>query len=521
MAFRTSRARSDVNRGPFVVRSGRRTGGSAGALQWIIILAVGLAVGLYVVLLPYIPPEVAPVSLFVLLALFALLLFGNLERVILAVLIFDIPLAIDMHVGYREELELLGAFAGLNISVMTLALAALYAMWLSKALVGRSGPTRPALNASIPLILYLAFAGISVVAARDVVLSGYELFLLFQVLILFIYLVATVRTREQVRFLVTTVVLALVVESLIIIALAFVGESIWLGRVFMRVDHDPGMGLRSMRVGGTVGSPNDAAMYLDMALTIALGLLLASVGRWTKILTLLAFGLGSAALVLTFSRGGWIGFFIAVSVVLLVAWRRGWLSASIPILAGFAVLVVGVALQGPLIEALFAEDAGSAYSRVALIQIALRVVQDNPLLGIGLNNFSLVLKEYVTPEFSRNWIYTVHNKFLLVLAETGIGGLAAFLFFMFSTLYRGWQAIQSGDRLLGPIALGLTASVLALTINMLVQVVNSQPQIQMLGLAAGLLVAVGLLIREEGGEQARSRHSRSPTVRREVWTEAP
>jgi len=77
------------------------------------------------------------------------------------------------------------------------------------------------------------------------------------------------------------------------------------------------------------------------------------------------------------------------------------------------------------------------------------------LLGVGSNNFSTVMEGYVTRELQRDFLYTVHNKYLLVWTEVGVGGLLAYLAFLFGVLRKGWACWKSNDPLLAPLALGL------------------------------------------------------------------
>src|SRR5690606_7843021 len=73
------------------------------------------------------------------------------------------------------------------------------------------------------------------------------------------------------------------------------------------------------RVGGTVGSPNSAAAYLSLLIPFCLALATTPINRLMRLLALAAGVLGSIALILTRSRGGWIAFGIAVVLFLAYA----------------------------------------------------------------------------------------------------------------------------------------------------------------------------------------------------------
>src|SRR5439155_18314025 len=104
--------------------------------------------------------------------------------------------------------------------------------------------------------------------------------------------------------------------------------------------------------------------------------------------------------------------------------------------------------------------------------------------------------------------YTVHNKYLLVWSEAGIGALLAFLWFLGSTLRRGWSLWRRDDPLLSPLALGLTAGIIGQTVHMSVDIFQSRPQIQLLWLVAGLLVAMQNVARETRDGDSRGRSAR-------------
>jgi O-antigen ligase len=125
-----------------------------------------------------------------------------------------------------------------------------------------------------------------------------------------------------------------------------------------------------------------------------------------------------------------------------------------------------------------------------LMQLAWRIISDHPIFGVGSNNFFIAMKPYLTPDLNGDWIYTVHNKYLLVWAEAGIGALAAFLWFLFATVRQGWQSWASGNRLISPLALGLTAALVGQFVYMLVDPYHSRASVQSLWFAAGLITAM-------------------------------
>jgi O-antigen ligase len=75
-------------------------------------------------------------------------------------------------------------------------------------------------------------------------------------------------------------------------------------------------------------------------------------------------------------------------------------------------------------------DFGSAKSRAPLNAAAFSVIKQFPVTGVGLNNLARVFRTYDTTGGSAllaGGTHVVHNMFLCVWAETGIIGIATFL----------------------------------------------------------------------------------------------
>jgi len=316
--------------------------------------------------------------------------------------------------------------------------------------------------------------------ARDTTLSFFELFLLLQMFLLYVYISSNANTREDVVFVVTMLMLGLVLESLLMVSTVSVGLSFRIGSFASHVESGTTLG----RVGGTMGSPNVAGGYLSVVLASVISVLLTDLERWYKGLALLAFGLGVISLILTGSRGAWVACAVAMMTVCVFALsgKRFWLAVAI---AGNFFLIVGLLFHDVIVARVGA--GATATSRLPLIKLAWDLIKDNPLLGVGANNFATVAKDYVLPDVAwREWFYTVHNKYLLVWAETGIGCLLAFMGFLMVTIRRLWKCWKRHDHLLSPLALGFMAGTLGMMAHMLVDVYRGRPVNQAFWLIAGL-----------------------------------
>jgi len=314
---------------------------------------------------------------------------GRARQLLLAIVLFDIPLQIDKNFFYRDAAADFGAIAGYSVSLTALMLAALYAGWFLEHLVRRDRPTMAA-DLVRPLGAYFAVMTISLVAARDIGLYLRGLFLFAQMFLLYVYLVKTLRSRQDVRLVVICLLCGLVLEGAII-GLAAVGHDINLPGLRARVDaatEDEA----GPRIGGTVGSPNNAAEYLEMLLPVAAAVLGTRLGRSWKLMAALGLALGSAALVGTLSRGGWMATVLALVIVCAAMWRRGRLSRAVPWLGGLLV-AMALVFHGSVAQRLTEDDLGSAHARLPLMETAFRMIADNPVLGVGANHYTADLPD--------------------------------------------------------------------------------------------------------------------------------
>jgi O-antigen ligase len=251
------------------------------------------------------------------------------------------------------------------------------------------------------------------------------------------------------------------------------------------------------RVGGTIGSPNTAAAYLCLTLSLAIGVLAARPTGQLRRLTVLALSLGVLALIVTGSRGGWVAFAISSSLIGVWTIRRRLVRPRTGGLVVLCIVALSTPFWGTITQRVVGNDNGAASSRVPLMKLASEMISAHPLLGLGVNNVGVDIPEYAGPQFDGQWLYTVHNKYLLVWAEAGIGALLAFVWFLVVTLRRGLRSARSSDRTLAPLAVGLAAGIAGQLIHFGVDLFQSKPDVEGLWLAAGLLAAIELILLRE------------------------
>lgn len=211
---------------------------------------------------------------------------------------------------------------------------------------------------------------------------------------------------------------------------------------------------KTTRIYSYLGNPNLLAGYILPAVILSFIAIFAWHSLPKKALALTMFIVNSACLVLTFSRGGWIGLvasFLVLLVLLLYWWSidmppfwRTWslpiLLASLAIVSVFAVLFVEPVRERVL--SIFAGRGDSSNNfRINVWMAAIEMIKDRPVIGIGPGNsaFNKIYPLYQRPNFTALSAYSV---FLEVAVETGLIGFFCFLWLLLVTFNSGFMQLR-------------------------------------------------------------------------------
>ena len=197
-------------------------------------------------------------------------------------------------------------------------------------------------------------------------------------------------------------------------------------------------------IGSLLGDPNDLALVLlyPMAFAIA-SFLEKSLSKFERFFSLSTFCILFYALLATQSRGGLLGF---LAVASLFAYKRvrskvllfsggGVALAILFIVAGISDRSSGGAAEEGIDE--------SAMGRLYAWEAAWNMALDNPVLGVGINNFYYNYFSYSTHWDGLN--HAVHSTWFGVLAETGFVGLALFIALIVSTLIMALSMLNQSN----------------------------------------------------------------------------
>ena len=155
--------------------------------------------------------------------------------------------------------------------------------------------------------------------------------------------------------------------------------------------------------------------------------------KWISLISVI-----SIAIVLSNTRGAWLGAAAGFAFVAVALPRRVLMAVLIP------ALVVGLAAS-PFIyrRVRMSFDSGLAtnYSRLAYLTVGTEMIKDHPLLGVGPERIDDEFPKYYKAAQPQTFYFGhLHNNFLQIGAERGLLSLAVFIWLLVE-LYRSLLAV--------------------------------------------------------------------------------
>lgn len=239
------------------------------------------------------------------------------------------------------------------------------------------------------------------------------------------------------------------------------------------------------RAAGTFEHPGVFGDFLIMLLPIVIRLLVfqkhADQKKAWIYFALLAFGGGG--LLGSYGRGPWVSFAGATLLMFIYSLfqRRLRPRAMVPMmLLAVAGIVFAIGYADTILLQFTSEDRKSSSEiRKPLSNVAMRMAEDNAVMGVGLGCYRLVSLPYARLEYDPNKgipLYQLaqiaHNSYLLMTCETGVGGTLTWLFFIFCILKMGRRVLKLNNTLFSNLALGMMTGVLGFVVS-----INSGPNI--------------------------------------------
>jgi O-antigen ligase len=161
----------------------------------------------------------------------------------------------------------------------------------------------------------------------------------------------------------------------------------------------------------------------------------------------------TAALLMTQTRGAWLGLTVGVSFLLWV--RKKYLLLVFPVIAVAIFLAAPPSIKSRIGSFLDPTDL-TFNERLFMWHSGLQLIREHPWTGVGMDGLKRVYPAYKYPGALKEHTGHLHNNLLQIGAERGLIGLAFWLWIWVSYVRQAWGVAAS----LPPQATGARALVL-------------------------------------------------------------
>lgn len=179
-----------------------------------------------------------------------------------------------------------------------------------------------------------------------------------------------------------------------------------------------------------------------------------------------------ALVIVTFTRGVWIGSVVALSVTAFI-WNKKVFAGVV--LGLVAIFLIGVTTSERFANRVFtrtANETDSNQERTALWRSNWAMIKDYPVFGVGIGQNKSHLRDYYDmfgyPQTQRQ--SHAHNQYLQYWAGTGTLGFICFLIFLFVVLKYSYQSYKDNQTsYLSHLQLGLLAAMICFLVGSLTE----------------------------------------------------
>ncbi len=376
-------------------------------------------------------------------------LAGLLSTLLLAPYSRFIPLDLDFGAGIPA------------LSLTRLMAGCLVLLLLYQAARGQRR-LRPLAWSDLAFVVFLVVLGLSVAESQyDTIFAMQSLLDAYVLPFIYLYLARQiVRNLGDLRWFSATLLLAGVGFAFLIIREQLTGEVLLYGREAARYSRS------FQKVISLMG--NAAPMGVSTAMTLPLGLALLawafgssaapSRGRaLARVVLPIALAFVALGVYMTYNRASWLG--MAITLLVMGALRPRLRRLLLPVLLVLVILALVFwqsLVDSPAVTERLLEDQSIDY-RSTVAQLALDMVSEDPLLGLGYYNFGPIAKQrYGWDPAPLIGIYPpAHNSLMFILVS---GGLLALLPYV---AWFGMVAWQGARRFLASAGRDETRDVLA------------------------------------------------------------
>lgn len=310
---------------------------------------------------------------------------------------------------------------------------------------------------AMPLMAFGLVQVITTIISVDPILSAQNLVVSLVSLALYFVIVNTLKTKKDFdKAMKIFIITAFILSIYGIMQYFTIGTT---SKAWVDVNLNPDV---KTRVVGTFGNPNVFAEYLEHILPVAITLVFVYRKLLNKMIIGSMAGVMLICLILTFSRGGWLGF--ASATILFVVLKMAKFIplfivggiAAIPLLPN--VVMQRISTIGNV------QDTSNAY-RTYIWEGTINMIKDFWITGVGYGYwaFKNTFLEYGI-KGSRAW--HSHNMYLEIMAEMGIFGMLTFLWVILSIFITTIKfAKKTKDRYFSYVSIGLLCGFLSIMVH--------------------------------------------------------
>jgi O-antigen ligase len=315
-----------------------------------------------------------------------------------------------------------------------------------------------------------------------------------------------------------------------VVAVALAGYQRWVDPEWLMLGRRQALQFIG-RSSGPFGIPNSLAalllLLLPAALAVTLGRGVGPVRRGVALTLAAVFALG---LLLTVSRGAWLGLGLALVAWPLVAGRWGLgrrLAVAAGVLGLVAIVTVALYELAPgvrtRIDQMVAD--GGERTRPIMWRIGWEIFREHPVTGGGAGSYNVLLEKF-RPENFPDDAQWAHNDYLNTLSDYGLTGFLLLFGGMAAIAWRCWRGSRDDGSSPAPLvpdaALGI--GLLAFALQLFVDFHFKIPALGMAcALAAALLVLRRWPVATAAGNPARvfALLAAAATVAGTTWLASP
>lgn len=384
---------------------------------------------------------------------------------LIVALIFSLPLKIDFYLWNTVvHNHLGGAQADPQVLVSDIFILLLYIEWYFSLVKNKKQPFRLS-NTDRVGIIFLVWSIFSIYNCKDTTLLGFEFIKMVKIYLLYFYFANRIDDLRIVRKIIFSLLIVIIIQGALAIYQYKYGSPYWIQKLAeasntVRV-HEIG-NMLIQRVSGTLGYATDFAFFIAPITVMIFSVYVGSIASKKDAIYIMSFIAGSIALLLSFSRAGWISLLIGIIVICIYYFpkkQKAMRTVKLLLPIGVVLLSSILLFRMEILARIGGYDYGSSFTRIKMYKNALEIIKQHPIFGIGLNQYTIVMHNYDNWGYLKNIYYPVHNAYLFLAAEIGLPGLLLFSLFACLILRHGVIALKKSEGEVKTYLIGLILAV--------------------------------------------------------------